>query len=141
MDKGFVGYIKENKRLWRVILPLALGIILILISSAISKSEGESPGSENTLGEYKEGLEREIADLCSDIEGVGRCRVFITFERGEQSIYKGSSVIETKPPKILGVSVICQGADNQTVRARIVEMITSLFGIGANRVAVLKLNS
>ena len=140
MDKGFIAYVKGNKKLWKVILPLALGIILIVISSAGAQENNRADGSY-TLDEYKENLERQIADICSDIEGVGKCRVFITFERGEQSIYKGSAVIETKPPKILGVSVVCEGADNQTTRARVVEMLTSLFGIGANRVAVLKLNS
>ena len=140
MDKGFLSYVRKNKRIWKVILPLALGVILILVSSFVARENNETDGNY-TLDEYKEKLEREIADICSDIEGVGKCRVFITFERGEQNVYKGSSVIETKPPKVLGVSVICQGADNQAARARIIEMVTSLFGIGANRVAVLKLNS
>ena len=121
-------------------MPLALGVILIFISS-LGAGDKRTDSGEYTLEEYKENLERDIADICSDIEGVGRCRVLISFERGEQSIYKGSLVIETKPPKILGVSVVCEGADNQATRARVVEMITSLFGIGANRVAVLKLNS
>ena len=141
MDKGFLSYIKKNRGVWKTVLPLALGIILIFISSSIGSREKNSGDGYYTLDEYKVKLEREIADICSDIDGVGKCRVFITFERGEQNVYKGSSVIETKPPKILGVSVICQGADNQAVKARVVEMITSLFGIGANRVAVLKLNS
>ncbi len=118
---------------------LSLGIILILISAGGSET-GKVSNSSVSLSEYKEELEREIADLCADVEGVGRCRVFITFERGEQSSYKGSALIETRPPRILGITVVCRGADYDSVRRDITDMLTAVFDIGANRVAVLKLN-
>ena len=119
---------------------IALGIILIFISSSFAKSEDKGSG-EITLDEYKDRLEEEIASICSDVDGVGKCRVFITLERGEQNVYKGTSVIETKPPKVLGVTVICRGANSDTVRAELTDMLTALFDIGSNRVAILKLNS
>ena len=96
---------------------------------------------EITLDEYKELLEAEIESLCSDVSGVGRCRVFITFERGVQDTYKGSNIIESKPPKVLGVTVVCTGGDSDAVKSSVTEMISALFDIGYNRVAVLKLNS
>ena len=117
---------------------LSIGILLIVISSFgrgdVKESEAES------LSEYKKRLEGEIASLCSDVDGVGKCKVFITFERGEQNTYKGSLVTESKPPKILGVTVICRGAGSDEVRRELTEMLTALFDIGSNRVAVLKLN-
>ena len=70
MDKGFLSYVRKNKRIWKVILPLALGVILILVSSFVARENNETDGNY-TLDEYKEKLEREIADICSDIEGVG----------------------------------------------------------------------
>ncbi len=119
---------------------IAIGIILIFVSSSFGKSEDKSADGI-TLDEYKIRLEEEIASICSDVSGVGKCRVFITLERGEQNVYKGSSVIETKPPKVLGVTVVCRGADSDYVRAELTDMITALFDIGSNRVAILKLNS
>ena len=94
-----------------------------------------------TLDEYREQLESEVAALCSSVSGVGKCRVFITFERGAASTYRGSSVIETKPPLVLGVSVVCSGGDSDRVRSELTDMLTALFSIGSNRVSVLKLNS
>lgn len=140
MNANFFTFIKENKNFRRAAIMIALGIILIFISSSFAKSEDKGSG-EITLDEYKERLEDEIASICSDVDGVGKCRVFITLERGEQNVYKGTSVIETKPPRVLGVTVICRGANSDTVRAELTDMLTALFDIGSNRVAILKLNS
>jgi hypothetical protein len=119
---------------------ILLGIILIFVSSSFEKKEKDSQDGI-ALDEYKLRLENEIASICSDVFGVGKCRVFITLERGEQNVYKGSSVIETKPPKVLGVTVVCRGADSDYVRAELTDMLTALFDVGSNRVAILKLNS
>ena len=130
--------LKKRGLLTKALILLIVGILLIVISSFGKDSAKESEGE--SLSEYKERLEGEIASLCSDVDGVGKCKVFITFERGEQNIYKGSLVTESKPPKILGVTVICRGAGSDEVRHELTEMLTALFDIGSNRVAVLKLN-
>lgn len=140
MSGSFINYIKENKNFRRAAVLIAVGIILIFISSSFGSQKTEKT-NEITLDEYKERLEEDIASICSDVSGVGKCRVFITLERGEQNSYKGSSVIETKPPKVLGVTVVCRGADSDLVRGELTDMLTALFDIGANRVAILKLNS
>ena len=41
--------------------------------------------------------------------------------------------------EVFSVAVICEGADDVSVRARLTELITSLYGIGANRVSIVKL--
>ena len=61
----------------------------------------------------------------------------VTFSRGEENTYKGSKLTESRPPEVLGVTVVCDGGDNATVRARLTEMLSALFGIGSNRIAVL----
>ena len=122
-------------------LLILLGLILILSSSFSEDAKNENRNEIITLDEYKERLEEEIRELCSSVDGVGKCRVTVTFERGEQNVYKGSSVIETKPPRVQGISVVCRGADSDRVRIQLTELLTALFDIGSNRVAILKLNS
>ena len=122
-------------------LLILLGLILILSSSFSEDAKNENRNEIITLDEYKQRLEEEIRELCSSVDGVGKCRVTVTFERGEQNVYKGSSVIETKPPKVQGISVVCRGADSDRVRIQLTELLTALFDIGSNRVAILKLNS
>ena len=140
MDKNTVFSLIKDKKLRLPLILLLFGLILIILPLMFSGNEGKS-AEVKTLDEYKAGLEEELRDLCSDVEGVGKCRVFVTLERGEQSTYKGSVLIETKPPKVLGVTVICRGAESDRVKSQLVEMISALFDIGSNRVAVLKLNS
>ena len=133
---GFTAFLKTH---WRAVLLASLGVVLILFS--ILPRGHSATAEELTLEKYGEALEERVGAMCSSVEGVGRCKVFITFERGEQSSYKGSTLIEEKPPKVLGVVVACRGADSDSVRADLTEMLCALFGIGANRIAILKLNS
>ena len=130
----------KNKKGALIITALAIGVFLLIFSSFIG-GEVDSAAQTDTLSEYKTKLEEELADICASVEGVGRCRVTLSFERGAENSYKGSNLIESKPPKVMGVTVVCRGADSDEVRLEIVGMMTALFDIGANRVAVLKLNS
>ena len=133
-------YAAENKKAVSIILLLSIGIFLLSISSS-SFSKQETYEAEETLDEYKMRMESELSDICSSVSGVGKCRVTLTFERGEERVYKGSSLIESRPPKVMGVTVVCRGADSDIVKGEIVRMMSALFDIGANRIAVLKLNS
>ncbi|MBR5139984.1 MAG: hypothetical protein IKV16_02910 [Clostridia bacterium] len=111
---------------------------MLLLSSRTAEPVADESGE--TLAQYKARLEEELADICSSVDGVGRCRVTVSFERGEEREYKGSALIGSKPPKVLGVSVVCSGANSDAVRAEIIRMMSALFDIGTNRIAVLKLN-
>ena len=132
---------RKNKKVLCVALIAVLGIVLIFASSYGEKEDVRDKEEKTSLDEYKERLENEIASLCSAVDGVGKCKVIISFERGEQTVYRGSSVIEVKPPEIKGVIIACRGADNDTVRLQLIDMMTALFDIGSNRVAISKLNS
>ena len=132
-------YLAENKKTVGVIACLLLGLILLLSSSSLFEEE-ERVETRAELSEYKKELEAELSEVCSSISGVGRCRVTVTFSRGEELIYKGSVLIESRPPQVMGVTVVCKGADSDAVRSELVGMMTALFDIGANRVSVLKLS-
>jgi len=132
--------LKDKKRLSAIVLLFAVGLLLLAMSS-ISSDKEASEVKEISLAEYKERLEGELEDACSRIEGVGSCRVIVTFERGAENTYKSGVLVESKPPTVMGVTVICRGADSASVRTAITGMMTSLFDIGANRVAVMKLKS
>lgn len=120
-----------------MLLLLAAGVALAVLSFAISDTD--SGAEALSLEEYKARCESQLAELCSDIEGVGRCRVMISFAEGEQLEYKGGKLISSSPPRVLGVTVLCRGADSSTVRAQVSELCSALFDIGKNRICVLKL--
>ena len=128
----------KNKK-WVIISALFIFGVLMLIGSAASVG-GAGNAEGEPLSEYKERLEEELSDMCSSVRGVGKCRVMVTFERGEENIYKGTNLIESRPPKVMGVTIVCKGADSDAVRAELVGMMSALFDIGTNRISVLKLN-
>lgn len=133
-------YIVSNKKTVLLILLFLFGILMLTFSSSFFSQKEEAKDTLELM-EYKKNLEEELSEICSSVRGVGKCRVMVTFERGEEKVYKGSSLIESRPPKVMGVTVVCRGADSDAVRSEIVDMMVALFDIGANRVSVLKFNS
>ena len=129
----FAGFFKGKKKIALIIILVSLGLMLVALSSLGSSEAEDSSG----LSEYKEELEKRLEKLCSEVDGVGRCTVMVTFSRGEENTYKGSRLVESKPPEVLGVTVVCDGGESAAVKARLSQMLCALFNIGANRVAVL----
>lgn len=132
---AFISFVKNNKRLSFILLLLCVLMFVLSFAGGSTEETDES----KTLAEYQAELESRLSELCSSVEGVGKCRVFVTFESGEENLYKGGVLIETKPPRVMGVSVVCQGADKPAVKNELNELFTSLFDIGSNRVKILKL--
>ena len=123
----------SNKKKFIPLLLALIGVLLIVCPTAKDK------GSDTELSEYKRELESELEDVLSRVEGVGRCCVTLTFAEGESAEYKGSKIISTSPPRVMGVSVVCEGGGSAGVSERISELLCALFDIGANRVSVLKM--
>ncbi len=134
-------YIASNKKTVLIVMLFIFGMLMLLFSSSFFGGAEKTENEKSELEEYKRTLEKELADMCSSVLGVGKCRVMVTFERGEENIYKGSVLLESRPPKVMGVTVVCKGADSDTVRSEIIDMMSALFDIGTNRISVLKFNS
>ena len=93
---------------------LFIGVLLLIVCAGF---DGEK---EETVDE-----EVRIAEMCSMTEGVGECRVMLTYD---------------SEGRVTAVAVLCEGADRAEVRRRITDMLTSLYGIGTNRISVLKIS-
>ena len=122
MDKNFLKRFGEKKEFLAVLILLALGLILLFLG-----------GSEKQTAEVStEGLEERIAAACSRVEGVGECAVYIHYSTDNSRDGK---------EKVESVIVVCEGAEAVSVRLRLTEMLSSFFGIGANRVRIEKMKS
>ena len=131
-----IEFFKKDKK--RIILALIalLGIAVALLFSAPGSEVAESG---QTLSEYKAALEVELSEMCASIKGVGKCEVTVSFSEGESLEYKGSVLIGSSPPRVLGVCIVCEGADRNGVKSALSECMRSLFDIGANRISVMKM--
>lgn len=139
-DNSFKGFLKSRPGLWKIGLLLALGLMLLLFGMRGRSGTDSGAAVGDDLSVYKANLERELAELCSSVEGVGRCRVTVSFSEGTHTDYKGSSVTSVVPPRPLAVTVVCDGADSVAVRGELTGMLSALLDVGTNRVSILKLS-
>lgn len=93
---------------------LLLGLLLILLSGVGTEKKVETVTEED-----------RVAKMCAMIEGVGECRVMMTYKSDENEVY--------------AVLVLCDGGDSVTVREKITSLFCSLYGIGSNRVEIQRL--
>lgn len=96
---------------------LLFAVALIFLSSLFSEGAG---------GAESDSLEQALIEMCASVEGVGECEVMITYRGDDKN-------------EIYAVAILCEGADSVNVRADLTELVGSLFGIGANRIAILKI--
>lgn len=136
---GAVDFLKKNPSVFRMGLILLLGVLLLLLASGSGDKEQKAAEAEDALAAYGEGLEQRLSSLCERVVGVGDTVVMVTFECGAQVQYRGSTEVGTLPPRVRGVTVLCEGGQNAAVREALSEMLCALLGIGASRVSVLPL--
>ena len=120
VSEGFADFLKKWKGA-RLLLPLLLIGIVLLVAGAFSDKSSEEPLSSE---------EERLGALCSGVEGVGECRVMISYEETGRN----------SSDKVVGVAVVCEGGGSVAVQNRICMLITSLYGIGANRICILPLD-
>ena len=116
---SFITYLKKHKDVTLLLAALIVGLALLLVGSG-REAEVEEDGTT---------LEERLADICSSVEGVGRCRVMVYYADGSDN---GEESVES-------VVVVCDGADSIEVRRCLTETLSSLFGIGTNRIRIEKL--
>ena len=147
-----------------VALVLVIGIVLMLIPSG-KESLPETvitPQVDSILS-----VEERLSQILRQVKGAGEVRVLLTEASGEEVIYQtnvdtsGSEtasstrqdtvtvtdsqrneqglIRQQNPPKYMGAIVVCQGGDQPTVRLAIIEAISKVTGLGADKISVLKM--
>lgn len=118
---------------------------------------------EWSITDIEEKIEEKLTGIISSVNGAGKTEVYVNISSTGEYVYaenkktdtdsdnsssdseiviyekddsENGLVITIKSPEILGVAVVCEGGDSSVVRAEISKLITSLFGIGTDRVYV-----
>ena len=133
--------------------------------SAGEEEETQAPQEVNTE-DSAAALERRLEEALSRIQGVGEADVILTLKSGPQKILaqdsetsisergteasvssvlisRGSGeedaiVVQQLSPQYQGALVICSGGDDPEVRLRLVEAVSALTGLGADKISVCK---
>ena len=148
------------------LIVLLIGLALLLIPEKSTKSK--SVVVENEKNSVQQSIELDaLAEILQSIHGVGKTQVLLSIASGEQIVYQtnsditmsdnnNSTKIETviitnsqrvetglvqqiNPPQYLGAIVVCQGADNPTVKLAVTQAVAKITGLGADDICVLKM--
>ena len=113
-----------------------------------------------------EELERKLEQALAQIDGVGEVRVVLTLQSGPRRILaqdtqstvdegrteaevtnvvisagsgvEGTVTLQQLSPQFQGALVVCSGGGEPTVQLRLVEAVSALTGLGADKISVCK---
>ena len=152
---------KKISKKWILILfGAGAGIFLLLMGSGWftqqkSEEADTSAASLEALEAYRMDLEKRIADLCEDVEGVDHVRVAVTLCGGFETVYATETkngiksyitigngsyarplTISQNPPEIAGIGIVCRGGGNAAVSGKLTALLSSAFHVATNRISI-----
>ena len=138
-----------------VLIVVAVGLILMLLPGG----DSQEPEPVQQLQEAEPDLESQLAGILSKIQGAGKVEVMLTVSYGQETCYQTDQrgedfttvtvtdssrneqglIRQVNPPVYLGAIIVCQGGDDPSVRLAIVESVSKVTGLGADRISVMKM--
>ncbi len=159
--KNFFAKIKGVKN---IELYIALGLAITVLAAVLLGGAAHKTENSSADDSYIAQMEHKICSVVEKIEGCGKVSVAISYASNEEKVYafetettkngdvvkqtsnivsvRGEPLVSTVlPPKILGVVVVAQGADNAVTRYKIVNVVTTLLDVQVKDVQVLTYKS
>lgn len=162
---GTITRLKKIKHIEFYIAGIAIGLMLLIYFSASIFGSGATVGSSSstekqvTYDQYIVEREQKITTMVRQMKGVGNADVAIHFESSIEYIFAVMStensngktetpmlVTEngvTKPiivkeiyPKALGVVIVCEGANNSTVRIAVIDAVSIMLNLTKEKIVV-----
>lgn len=154
-------FFRKNK--WLILICVLSLILLLFLFSEKRTDTVDDPSTDFRF--CSETLRKDLEQTLSEMSGVGKCSVFITYADGGETVYaldEDSSTSDGKTdskskyvlvssrssglvlkvccPSVLGVAVICQGGDSTRVKNDVTEVLSRTLGIPADRISVKKMH-
>lgn len=151
------------KRYKYILVVILAGIFLMALPE--KKTQASQP--VQTAAPSQPSLQESLSSLLSKIEGAGKVEVLLTEAEGSKTLYQtdedrstGETTMEHRqktvlvtnsareerglirqvnPPSYQGAVVLCQGADNASVKLAIVEAVAKATGLTTDKITVLKM--
>ena len=155
-------FFRKNK--WMILICVLSAVLLLFLFQGKDSKDENSDNAQ--FQNYTETLRRELETTLSEMSGVGKCTVLITYSDGGETVYacdedltasdgrtdadrkyvlvssrSAGLVLKVYSPSVLGVAVICQGGDSTRVKNDVTEVLSRTLGISADRISVKKMHS
>lgn len=86
-------------------------------------------------------LENKMAELLSQVEGIGRSEVLITMQYSEEKYMEEDTLIKTQVPRVQGVMVVAEGAGKGNVDLKITQIVQALLDVDVHKIAIAKMET
>lgn len=148
------------------LLVLAIGLVMMVIPNNDQLNATQDPEMTNEIV-AEDTLEDKLTSILSQVQGAGEVQVILSIAAGKETIYQTDEntntdsdsnnldkdtvtitdadrnqfglVRQVNPAVYQGAVVICEGADNPSVKLALIDAVSKLTGLGANCIAVLKM--
>lgn len=157
--------LEKKKTVILAVLGIA-GIVLVVLGYLApwkknnSSSDKENLNSSGTM-EYIRDIENKIRSMTEKITGDTNVSVIVSTENGTEYVYvsnenidgsdiskeyitvkneKGTNelvLLKEVYPTITGVSIACPGGDDSSVKRKIIDLVSTAFGLSKNRICVV----
>ena len=161
-----LGFGLEKKKTIILAVLGIVGIILVVLGYLApwkknnSSSDKENLNSSGTM-EYIRDIENKIRSMTEKITGDTNVSVIVSTENGTEYVYvsnenidgndiskeyitikneKGTNelvLLKEVYPTITGVSIACPGGDDSSVKRKIIDLVSTAFGLSKNRICVV----
>lgn len=143
-----------------LVLVVIIGIVLMLIPTQTSV---QAKVEEEKKTETPD-VSLQLAEILAQVKGAGKVEVMLTLASGEQTIYQTDDsqgdggtgqqdtvivtdqsrgqnglIQQVNAAKYRGAIVVCQGADNASVRLALMDAVSKVTGLDYSRISVLKM--
>ena len=139
----FLKKIKEDKRVLIIIAVGVLGMALIFLSELKPASKGiEGAGRAEVMLTFDSSKEEVFAkDTDEDVEKreketaqkTKNKYIIVENDKGENGL-----ITKSVYPRVCGVAIVCDGADDSVIKQRIVETVSALFDINSTNISVVR---
>ena len=138
----------------RLLFILGVLGLLLLIFTGVTPEEASATHPLEAAEAYRLTLEEEVKSICGSVKGVGEVRVLLTLATTEIAVYEKNESGESatvalsggdglllayRMPEIAGVSVVCAGGDDPTVKAELIALLTRALDLSTTAVHVAPL--
>lgn len=146
-----------------VLLVIAAGVVLLLLPAGGRGSPKEEPAPAQAEGADfdLEGFEQKLGEVLSQVEGAGKTSVVLSLDGSSRQVLArnqesqrdggGSNTVatvgrgsgnqdvvplQTVAPQFRGALVVCPGGGDAQIRLKLIEAVSALTGLGADRISV-----
>lgn len=160
--------IKKNKNYIILFIVMLLFGVFLMFADKFQLDLNDKQNVGNNAEEIKfencESTEQKLAEILSNVKGVGDVKVMIEYSEGKESVIaenrksennlqsentqnKNESeiafsnnnpvILKEIYPKVKGVIIVAQGGDNVEIKNQLISAVMSLLDLDANKIEVL----